>query len=137
MNEHSIDKQHLRDLLSANGAALSASNAEGAVAAYAPDGVFCPYNLPSASGTEELLASNRQIFDTIKLDIDFDVREVVVSSDLAYAITASNRQVTALEPGVKVAEENREVFICKRVDGAWKIACYMFNKPAALQTLGA
>jgi hypothetical protein len=28
-------------------------------------------------------------------------------------------------------EENREVFVFTRADGAWRIARYMFNKPAS------
>ncbi len=52
----STDEQQIRDLLSAYEKALNTSDAEAAAAVYAGDGVFYPYNLPTAAGTEELLA---------------------------------------------------------------------------------
>ncbi|MEU6264628.1 YybH family protein [Saccharopolyspora shandongensis] len=128
------DKIQIRELLASYEKALNTSDASAAAAVYAEDGVFYPYNLPTATGTEQLLASYEQIFNTIKLDIAFDVYEIVVEGDLAYATTGSKGQVTVLEPNLTVAEENREVFVFVRLDGAWKIARYMFNKPAAPAT---
>ena len=37
-------------------------------------------------------------------------------------------QVTILAEGVTAREENRELFVLQKLDGAWRIARYMFNK---------
>lgn len=133
----STDEQQIRDLLDAYETALNTSDADAAVAVYATDGAFYPYNLPTAAGSDDLLASYRQIFETIELDITFEVHEVVISGSVAFATTTSRGHVTVREPGLTLAEENREIFVFAVSDGAWKIARYMFNKSADLAAPGA
>lgn len=53
----------------------------------------------------------------------------MASEDVAYALTRSNGEQTVLASGAVSAESNREVFIFRREDGAWRIARYLFNKP--------
>ena len=36
--------------------------------------------------------------------------------------------MVSVADGVTAAEENRELFVLQKRDGAWKIARYMFNK---------
>ncbi|MEN4449442.1 nuclear transport factor 2 family protein [Mycobacterium sp. SM3041] len=133
----SNDKMEICELLARYAASLNAADADSAVAQYAADGLFYPYNLPTACGTDQLLTSYRQIFSAIKLDVAFTVHDVVVDGDLAIATTSSAGQVTVLEPGITTAEKNREIFILNRVDGAWKIARYMFNKAEAPVVAGS
>ncbi len=131
------DEQAIRTLLADYEKALNTSDARAAAAVYAEDGVFYPYNLPTATGTQELLAAYEQIFDTIELAVTFDIHEIVVDGDTAFATTGSHGQVTVLEPGVTVGEANREVFVLIRRNGAWKVGRYMFNKSAAPAAPGA
>lgn len=131
MSTPTTDEAQIRELLAAYEQALNTSDAAAAVEVYAAGGVFYPYNLPTATGRDELLASYRQIFETIRLEIAFDVHEVVVQGDLAYATTGSKGQVTVLAEDLTVPEENREVFVFTRTDGPWKVSQYMFNKSAA------
>ncbi len=131
------DEQAIREVLTTYAQSLNDADAQAAVAVYAEDGVFYPYNLPTATGTTELLASYEQIFRTIKLEIAFTIDQVVVDGDLAYAATSSAGQVTVLEPGITVPESNREVFVLVRRDDTWKVAQYMFNKSEAPAAPGA
>lgn len=58
--------------------------------------------------------------------------ELAVTSDgTAYALTRSAGTRTVRATGKESAESNREIFLFQRTgtDG-WKIARYMFNKPA-------
>lgn len=125
------DTSAIRELLSRYETALNESDIEAAVAVYAEDGVFYPYQLPTAAGTAELRASYAQIFATIRLAVAFEVREVVVEGDLAFATTSSRGTVTVLEPDVTVEEANREVFVLVRGADGWRVARYMFNKAEA------
>ncbi|MUL66302.1 hypothetical protein BOO86_17655 [Mycobacterium sp. CBMA 234] len=131
------DEAQIRELLARYATSLVNADADAAVAQYAADGVFYPYNLPTAAGTDQLLTSYRQIFAAIKLDVAFTIHDVVVDGDLALATTSSEGQVTVLEPGITTAEQNREVFVLNRIDGEWKIAHYMFNKAEAPVVAGS
>ena len=127
MNSH--DDQ-IRSLLATYERALNTSDAVLAASCYAPDGIFMPTTLPTAQGAD-MEGAYRQIFDAIRLDVIFTVDELVITSDdSAYALTRSNGTQTVLATGDQTAESNREIFLFRRTDGAWKIARYMFNKPA-------
>lgn len=131
------DRTEILALLAGYEQALNTSDTQAAVATYAEDGEFYPYHLPTARGTEELTATYRQIFEAIRLDIAFDVRDVVVAGDLAYVTTVSEGKVTVLGPGITTPEANREVFVLSKSSGAWKVARYMFNKSEAPAAPGA
>lgn len=127
------DIPEIQALLSAYETALNTSDAAASAALYAPDGVFFPYNLPTAKGAD-IQASYEAIFDAIRLDIAFEIVEVAVEGDLAFAVTGSRGTVTIHAAELTVDEENRELFVFRKVDGEWRIARYMFNKdtdPAA------
>lgn len=127
------DISEIETLLSAYEKALNTSDAAASAALYAPDGVFFPYNVPTATGAE-IQGSYEAIFEAIGLDIAFEIVEIVVEGDLAYAVTGSRGTVTVHAAEITVEEENRELFVFRKVDGEWRIARYMFNKdtdPAA------
>jgi uncharacterized protein (TIGR02246 family) len=124
------DTTAIRSVLTDYELALNTADADAAAAVYTPDGRFYPDTLPTAQGAD-LRASYAGIFEAIRLDISFEVHEVVVDGDLAFATTTSRGQVTVLAADVTVPEENREVFVLQRVDGTWGIARYMFNKSSA------
>jgi NADPH2:quinone reductase len=126
----------IRELLASYETALNTSDAVAAAAAYAPDGQFFPNNQPTASGPR-IRTAYEAIFDSMRLTIEFDVHEVVVDRDLAYATTGSKGTVTVLATNDTVAEESRELFVFARVDGSWRIARYLFNKAAARTVPGA
>ena len=107
---------------------LKDSDVKGILELYAPDGVFMPSGAPSAIGTEKIKSAYEYVFATIKLDIKFTIDEIVQSGNYAFARTISRGQVTILAEGVTAPEENRELFVLQKRDGAWKIARYMFNK---------
>jgi uncharacterized protein (TIGR02246 family) len=108
--------------------ALNESDVNGVLELYVPDGVFMPSGAPSTIGKEEVRAAYEYVFATIRLDIKFTVDEIIQDGDFAFARTISRGQVTILAEGVTAPEENRELFVLQKHDGAWKIARYMFNK---------
>ncbi len=126
----STDIARITGLLATYEQALNTADAARAASLYAADGVFYPYNVPTASGAE-ILGSYEQIFNTIKLDIAFAIHEIVVDGDTAFATTESKGQVTVLEPGITAPEANRELFVFVREANDWKIGRYMFNKSGA------
>lgn len=122
--------QQIRSLLATYERALSTSDAALAASCYTPDGIFMPTTVPTAQGAD-MEGAYRQIFEAIRLDVSFTIDELVITSDRsAYALTRSNGTQTVLATGDQTAESNREVFLFRHTDAGWKIARYMFNKPA-------
>jgi uncharacterized protein (TIGR02246 family) len=108
--------------------ALNTSDVAKAVSLYASAGVFMPTNGPTAVGTEQLKGSYDYVFQTIQLNIEFFIDEIVVSGNYAFARTMSKGTTLIHASGQTIPEENRELFVFEKVDEEWKIARYMFNK---------
>jgi uncharacterized protein (TIGR02246 family) len=120
----------IRSLLATYEQSLNTSDAALAASCYTSDGIFMPTTLPTAEGAD-MQDAYRQIFDAIRLDVTFTIDELEVTSDTtAYAVTRSNGSQTVLATGDQSAESNRENFLLRHTDAGWKIARYMFNKPA-------
>ncbi len=122
------DRGEIQTILDRYEKALNASDADAALALYAADGVFMPANAPTAVGTTAVRAAYEHVFGMIKLDIAFSINEIVIDDTMAFAITESKGHVTILAKQVTAPEENRELFVFRKIDGVWKIARYMFNK---------
>lgn len=109
-------------------AALNASDTDAVMRLYAEDGVFMPQHARSAVGAGPVRAAYEGVFGTIRLDVVFDIVEVVpVADDWAFARTNSVGTVTVLATGQSGPEANQELFVMRRLDGAWKIARYAFS----------
>ncbi len=122
------EKESIENLLEKYKNSLNQSDADLAQSLYAKEGVFMPSGAPSAIGTDNILQSYEFIFSQIKLNIEFSIDEIQVEGDFAFATTSSKGTTLIHATGETVPEENRELFVFKKVDGAWKIARYMFNK---------
>lgn len=108
--------------------ALNASDTDAVMALYVEDGVFMPQHFASAVGAEQVRAAYDGVFGAIRLDIVFDIAEVVpVAGDWAFARTNSAGTVTVLATGGSAPEANQELFVMQRVGGEWKIARYAFS----------
>jgi uncharacterized protein (TIGR02246 family) len=127
----STSEDQIRELLDTYERSLNTSDADLTASCSMPDGIFMPTNMPTVTGTN-MAAGYRQIFEAIRLNVTFTIDELVVTSpDTAHALTRSNGTQTVLATGDESAESNREIFLFHRTNtDGWKIARYMFNKPA-------
>jgi uncharacterized protein (TIGR02246 family) len=108
--------------------ALNESDTDAVMKLYASDGVFMPQNFPSSVGTNAVRKAYDTVFNTIKLSVKFNVAEVVqVAPEWAFARTNSAGNVTVNATGAKSAEANQELFVFRKIDGAWQIARYCFS----------
>lgn len=122
------EKQKIESLLREYKKSLNTSDAKLAQSLYTKDGVFMPFEAPSAIGSDAILKSYEFIFTQIQLSIDFFIEEIEVEGNMAFAVTSSKGTVKIRAIGVEAPEANRELFVFDKVDGEWKIARYMFNK---------
>lgn len=108
--------------------ALNESDTNAVMKLYAPDGVFMAQNFPSSVGADAVRKAYNTVFNTIKLSVKFNVAEVVqVAPEWAFARTNSVGNVTVNATGAKSAEANQELFVFRKIDGAWQIARYCFS----------
>ncbi|WP_421788406.1 YybH family protein [Hyphobacterium sp.] len=115
--------------LTAYEVALNASDVDTIVALYADDGVFMPQHFPAAVGRDNIRAAYGNVFNTISLNIEFEIDEVEQLSDnWAIARTRSAGEVIVHATGESGPEANQELFLLRRDDDAgWQIARYIFT----------
>ncbi|MDP3718412.1 MAG: SgcJ/EcaC family oxidoreductase [Acidobacteriota bacterium] len=115
--------------------ALNANDIEAILGLYGGDPVFMPQHAPALVGRDAVRAGYKQVFDTIKLTIRFDIHEVQEADDWAWARTSSAGRTRILSNGAETAEGNNELFVFRREQGAWKIHRYLFstNQPLRAQ----
>ena len=122
------EKESIETLLLNYRDALNASDVDQVMKLYTTDGVFMPSNAPTSMGTDQVRGAYEYVFSNIKLNIEFNIDEVELAGDYAFARTTSQGTTLIHASGETVPEENRELFVLKQVEGAWKIDRYMFNK---------
>ena len=106
--------------------ALNTNDLESILNLYGQTPVFMPQHAPALVGREAVRAGYRQVFETIKLNIEFTIHDLEVLGDTAWARTSSAGRTRILSAGIEVAEGNNELFIFKRENGDWKIHRYLF-----------
>ena len=115
--------------------ALNAGEANAALAVYGSDPIFMAQNMEAFVGRAAVQASYERIFRAIKLNVVFNIHEIVsMGDDLAYARTTSAGQTEILAADKTVKEANNELFIFRKEAGQWRIHRYLFatsNPPAA------
>lgn len=123
----------VQELIHAYENALNTNDLDTVLKLYGSEPVFMPQHAPALVGREAVRAGYEQVFATIKLNIRFDVHELVETSGWAWARTSSAGRTRLLAAGVEVNEGNNELFIFRREDGEWRIHRYLFstNQPRA------
>ena len=123
----------VQELIHAYENALNTNDLDTVLKLYGSEPVFMPQHAPALVGRDAVRAGYEQVFATIKLNIRFDVHELVETGDWAWARTSSAGRTRLLAAGVQVNEGNNEIFIFRREDGEWRIHRYLFstNQPRA------
>ncbi|EXJ81512.1 hypothetical protein A1O1_07576 [Capronia coronata CBS 617.96] len=122
------EQQAISELLHAYGAALDKGNVDETVALYTDDGVFMAPGYQPMVGTEALRKSYERVFASTRLDIEFDLLEIVITSaEWAFARSTATGTKLFIQRGDSEPHANQELFILRKVDGSWKIARYAFS----------
>jgi uncharacterized protein (TIGR02246 family) len=95
--------------------ALVASSVDDCVKLYAEDGVTMAQGFPTQVGHDAVKVWYTKCFETLTLDVKFDIREVIVASD-QYAFARTNSAGTQkINKTGKISEEaNQEVCVTLR-----------------------
>jgi uncharacterized protein (TIGR02246 family) len=125
--QNAAEKQ-VQTLLANYETSLNAGDARRIEQLYTQDGVFMPAGFPTASGRPAIRGAYDGLFKNIRIAIHFNVDELKVNGNFAYARTHSAGTSTVVATGASGPEENRELFIFARTASGWKISRYAFNK---------
>lgn len=111
--------------------ALNGNDTDTILSLYSAEPVFMPQNAPALVGRDAVRAGYEQVFATIKLNVTFDIHEVVQLGEWAWVRTSSAGRTRILAAGVEVTEGNNELFVFRLEAGEWKIHRYLFatNQP--------
>jgi len=123
----------IEELIKTYEIALNANDLERILALYGSEPVFMPQHAPALVGRDAVRAGYKHVFETLKLNIRFEVHEIEEAGDWAWARTSSAGRTRILAAGVEVTEGNNELFVFRREGGEWRIHRYLFatNQPRA------
>ena len=111
--------------------ALNANDLETILTLFGSEPVFMPQHSSPLAGRKAVRAGYQHVFETLRLDIRFEIHEVQQTGDWGWARTSSAGRARILAAGTELAEGNNELFVFRRENGAWKIHRYLFstNRP--------
>ena len=127
--------QHIVNVIKAYEKSLNTSDTQAALALYGEDPIFMPEYSVALSGRNAVKAGYEHVFNSLKLNVNFTIHEVVEMGDLAYVRTTSAGKSEILTNKTTVTEGNNELFIFRKEQGKWKIHRYLFastNPPKAM-----
>lgn len=125
----SNDKTAIEQLIQQYGSVLNASDITKVLELYAEDAVFMPSAAPTSAGKEQIGSAYKHVFSTIAPNLTFKILEItLMDKNNAIVRSESSGTVTLKAGNQTVPDANRELFVIKKENGAWKIARYMFNK---------
>ena len=109
--------------------AVTASDPAAVSAAFTTDGVLMAPDSPTAIGSAVIKDVYTSVFSAIKLNLTFNIDEVVIDGEYGYVRSHSSGTMLINATGQTVPASYREIFVVKKVNGSWKIAWYEYNQP--------
>ncbi len=119
--------EEIRNLMQTYQRSLNEADLDLVKAVYADDAMFIGQPYPTATGIEEIAATYADVFSKVDFDVQFDIQEIELSSDLGFVRTRSHGTIAPKGQNPEGSEGNREIFVVKKIAGEWKLYRYMFN----------
>jgi uncharacterized protein (TIGR02246 family) len=108
--------------------AMGRSQPDVLASLFTDDGIVMAPDAPTVQGAEQVNAFFVHGLGELIIDAKIHFDEITVSGEYAFVLTHSDVQVTVRQANAVSNEKNRELFVLKNGNGAWKITRYMFNK---------
>ena len=126
----------LQKIMDTYAAALNMGDVEKLVDLYCSKGVFMHEEMKAVIDQDALRAAYREINATLKVDLQFTIREAEEACDMAWLRSVSKGTVTVLKTGVETKQGYNQLVVFRKEGGAWKIRAYLYgsNRPEPGQT---
>jgi uncharacterized protein (TIGR02246 family) len=122
------EKDRIKQVIENYIEAMGRSQADVLASLFTDDGILMAVDAPTVQGAEQINAFFVQGFGAVKIAAKINFDEITVSGEYAFVLTHSEVQITLKQANAVSYERNRELFVLKNGNGAWKIARYIFNK---------
>ncbi len=121
------DEAKIRELISGYQIALNNEEIEKISMLYSEQAIFMPPEIPAINGVEEIGLTYEYLFSQFDFELEFDIKEVVISENFAYVLSNSEGTITLESNETEETSKNQEIFILIKEGDDWKISRYMFN----------
>ena len=121
----------IKNLLQTYQRALNEANIGLVRSVYAKDAIVIGQPFPTATGIEEIISLYTDFLSKLDFNVKFDLLELELSGDLGFIRTRSHGTIVPKGQKPTGGEGNREIFIVKKIRGAWKFYRYIFNADVA------
>jgi uncharacterized protein (TIGR02246 family) len=125
--EETMNEQ-IQTLMQTYERSLNEANVDLVRRVYADDAVFIGQPFPTATGKDAIVALYADFLSKLDFNVKFKVLEVELGDNLGFVRTQSAGTITPKGQTPGGTEGNREVFVVKKIDGAWKFYRYIFNR---------
>jgi uncharacterized protein (TIGR02246 family) len=123
--------EEIRNLLNTYQRALNEADLDLVTSVYARDAVVIGQPFPTATGIEAILALYSDFLSKLDFNVQFDLLEMELRDDLGFIRTHSHGTIVPKGQKPTGSEGNREIFVVKKIEGAWKFYRYIFNAEVA------
>jgi ketosteroid isomerase-like protein len=123
--------EEIKSLLQTYQRVLNEANVGLIKTVYTDDAVVIGQPFPTATGINAIIALYTDFLSKLDFNVHFDLLELEQSGDLGYVRTRSHGSIVPKGQKPVDGEGNREIFIIKKVHGAWKFHRYIFNAEVA------
>src|ERR1700741_4497943 len=123
--------EEIESLLRTYQRGLNEANLHLVRSVYAKDAVVIGQPFPTATGIEAILALYADFLSKLDFNVQFDLLEMELRDDLGFIRTRSPGTIVPKGQKPAGSEGNREIFIVKKIEGAWKFYRYIFNAEVA------
>jgi len=119
--------EEIQTLLQTYQRSLNEANVDLVKSVYAYDAIFIGQPFPTATGVDEIVALYADFLSKLDFNVEFEILEVELGDNLGFIRTRSHGTIVPKGQTPKGSEGNRELFVVKKIDGAWKFYRYIFN----------
>ncbi len=123
--------EEIQNLLHSYQRGLNEANLDLVRRVYTDDAVVIGQPFPTAAGLEAIISLYTDFLSKLDFNVQFDLLEMELSGDLGFIRTRSHGTIVPKGQQPTGSEGNREIFVVKKVSGAWKFHRYIFNSEVA------
>jgi ketosteroid isomerase-like protein len=121
----------LQNIMEKYAAALKAGDVETLVGLYSAKGVFMRDEMKAVVGQDALRAAYKEVFATLKVNLQFTVREAEEAGDMGWLRGVSKGTVKILKTGAESKQGYNQLVVFRKEGGAWKIRAYLYGATSA------
>jgi uncharacterized protein (TIGR02246 family) len=119
--------EEIENLLKTYQRGLNEANLDLVRSVYTNDAIVIGQPFPTATGIEAIIARYADFLSKLDFDVQFDLLEMELGNERGFIRTRSHGTIVPKGQKPTGNEGNREIFIVKKIQGAWKFYRYIFN----------